>query len=47
MALPREMRPGAHTLNGGAVVYNDDTELVAAKRPFRGLSAIKIRFRGS
>src|SRR6476646_8399111 len=30
MALPREMRPGAHALNGGAVVYNDDTELVAA-----------------
>jgi RNA polymerase sigma-70 factor, ECF subfamily len=30
MALPREMRPGAHTLNGGAVAYNDDAELVAA-----------------
>jgi RNA polymerase sigma-70 factor (ECF subfamily) len=30
MALPREMRPGAHTLNGGAVAYNDDAQLVAA-----------------
>src|ERR1043165_2874263 len=30
MALPREMRPGAHVLNGGAVAYNDDAELVAA-----------------
>ena len=30
MALPREMRPGAHVLNGGATAYNDDAELVAA-----------------
>ena len=30
MALPREMRPGAHVLNGGATTYNDDAELVAA-----------------
>src|SRR4029079_3246568 len=30
MALPREMRPGAHVLSGGAVTYNDDAELVAA-----------------
>ena len=30
MALPREMRPGAHALNGGATAYNDDAELVAA-----------------
>ena len=30
MALPREMRPGAHAVHGGAVAYNDDAELVAA-----------------
>ena len=30
MALPREMPPGAHVLNGGVVAYNDDAELVAA-----------------
>ena len=30
MALPREMRPGAHVLSGGVVAYNDDAQLVAA-----------------